>query len=174
MRNPELLDNLCGMMCPGALYPINVLKDRYVEIFEDEEGPKKIARILYTESKKEPSKVERLKIHNSIMYKLNPNYDFSDIKEIYDYHGANRMANVILKSVQSHNLITLKKWFDEDLNEKLEEIISDKISDELRTEVVPLISKAVESKIIRSKGNFKKLFLEMISDLVKAIAPEED
>ncbi len=169
----ELLDTICGIMYPGALYPVKVIKSRYMEIFNDIDGLKFIAALMLAESRKKNSKVVKVSLGGTRVYKLNEKFDHEEARSVVENETINRLAAVIMKTVQTQNLKILKKWLDEDLNDRLEQIVTEKLAIELKDEVAPLIAETVNAKIKCSRGKFKKLLLEVICDIINLTEEDE-
>jgi len=173
MKNSlSILDKICGLMELTAIYPLEIIKEKYIKTFNDVEGSKKIAVILRTENKKVNSKVCKVQIENRQYYKLNDNFNFDDQKAIVETETTLRLAQVIYSMIHKQNLEVLDKWLNEDLIKKIDMIIESKLKQELRNEVAPAIEKSISDKIKQSKGQFKKLILELISDIIKVTESE--
>jgi len=168
-----IIENICGLMFPGAYYPIDVIKDQYGSIFDSIEDTKKIAAILLGESKKSNSKVIRGNMRGATVYSLNDKYNFDDARKLTEATSVVRMAEVIRDRIQKQNIETLNEWLENDLYDVLSTLVEDKIKTEFRDEVMPVltetITKTVTAKVKHSKGSFKKLLLETISDLINSI-----
>ena len=173
MKNSlSILDKICGLMELTTIYPLETIKEKYIKTFNDVEGSKKIAVILRTENKKVNSKVCKVQIENRLYYKLNDNFNFDDQKAIVETETTLRLAQVIYSMIHKQNLEVLDKWLNEDLIKKIDMIIESKLKQELRNEVAPAIEKSISDKIKQSKGQFKKLILELISDIIKVTESE--
>ena len=173
MKNSlSILDKICGLMELTTMYSLEAIKEKYIKTFNDVEGSKKIAVILRTENKKVNSKVCKVQIENRLYYKLNDNFNFDDQKAIVETKTTLRLAQVIYSMIHKQNLEVLDKWLNEDLIKKIDMIIESKLKQELRNEVAPAIEKSISDKIKQSKGQFKKLILELISDIIKVTESE--
>ena len=75
-KNDIIIENVCGLLFSGAFYPVGVIKEQYLMIFEEPEDVKKIASILLAESKKTNAKVIRSNIEGAWAYTLSENYNF--------------------------------------------------------------------------------------------------
>lgn len=168
MKNSlSILDKICGLMELTAIYPLETIKEKYIKTFNDVESSKKIAAILRAESKKVNAKVCKVQIQDRLYYKLNDDFNFDDQKAIVEIETTLRLAQVIYSMIHKQNLEVLDKWLNEDLIKKIDMIIESKLKRELRNEVAPAIEKSISDKIKQSKGQFKKLILELISDIIK-------
>jgi hypothetical protein len=159
-------------MYPGAIYPKEVLKERFIEVFGEEKA-QSLFRTLTNESKKTNAKIIKYVTDDGLAYKLNPEFNFEDEREVAESEDVTRMAEVILEMVRKKNNEALSNWLQNDLYDVLETIITDKVKVEFETEVIPVlkeyIDKSVAHKLENSKGDFKKLLLGVIADLIKSI-----
>ena len=169
--NDVIMDEVCGLMSQGTYYPVNVIKENYITIFEDEESSKKISQLLSRNSKKKNPKILRDAIGGNTVYSLNPEFNFEDERKVAEASNIENMAKVIRKMVHSQNLKALDVWLNNDLIKVIDTIVEDRIKQELTNEVVPVlkdfINSEVDGKIKSSKSSFKKLLLEVISDIIK-------
>jgi len=174
--NDIIMDEICGLLAQGAYYPINVIKENYTTVFEDDESSKKIANLLLGNSKKKNSKVLRQNVDSHVVYSLNPDFNFDDERKIVEATSITKMADVIRSMVHSQNMKALDDWLNNDLFKIIDSIVEDKIKEELTKEVVPalkgFIHSGIDDRVSKSKNSFKKLLLEVISDII--ISTDDD
>jgi len=171
----KIIDDICTLMYPGALYPANVLKNIYIETYGIE-GADTVDKSLSNECRKKVSKIQKVTTPDGNSYRLNPDIDFGDIKSINSTENIYRLANTIYKVIQARTVENLNRWLNEDLEQKLELIVTEKVEHEMTTEVVPLLSQYLEARKLESvkmtKASFKKHILSLISDVINTTDDE--
>jgi hypothetical protein len=167
MSDLKLIDEVCGLMHPGALYPISYLKTRFREVFRDSDDIKKIAKTLLNENKKADRKVVRVNVHGSPYYTLSDNHEAKDQRVVTDNVDVASMATAIYNMVHSQNIKALDEWLQTNLMSAIEQIVKEEFKNEILPVLQQSIDNAVNNKVKMSKSKFKMLILEIIGDVIK-------
>jgi len=164
----RLISLICAMMDFGAFYSIKSLKDKYRGMYGDQDLYFKISRVLLSESKKANPRVIRTRIQKIPVYTLNDEYDFKHELDDIVNNNTIQFVQSFVNDIQLQNIKQLNKW----LETKFMNVLVSVVSDELKTEVVPLIDNHIINQLKISKDHIKNLMLEIMRDVVNELSNE--
>lgn len=161
----DVIETLCGILMPGALYPYKTIKEMVNSI--NTNLTKKLQSNIRAELRKSMSRIEKIKIEGKLFYRINPIYNFEKETKIIQSQTITGMANIILKMVNGNTKKSIDKWIETEFESVLERAVEKEFSDE----VLPILLKNIDEKILKATGKEKTRdhLLQILQDAINKI-----
>ena len=173
------IENLFGILTPGAMYPMKTIKTLYADSFDNvtKSDLKVLSMKIRSESSNSKPLIQKVKIGKTLYYKLNPNIDFVSEKERIQAQTVQGMASSLLKVVLSESEKHIINFIDNDMMDKFSVLIQSAVEKEFSDEILPLLIKNMDIKIKKStsltKGKFKLHLKEILQDSINKLKETE-
>jgi len=177
MTNTDRVIQLYGILSPGALYPMKLIKERYNDYYDD--VTKKDLDNLGTavrsasQSKEKIPLIIKHKIGNTVFYKLNEKINAKDNIDSMTSRSVEDMAKSLLKIVISENNKNLSQWLNSKMIHVMKKLIAEKVEHEFAEEILPVLIQNIDAKIVKStkitKNQFKTMLVDVLDDGIKRL-----